>query len=240
MNQRPPRSFQRIDIACDAFESEWRSGGSPQLEPFLVGFEEPLRAKLFAELLVLDVCYRKKNGRKIARENYLSRFPDQVKVIDHVLASYLPPSADSQSVALESTRLYEQSEGETQDTVIQPTVFGDYVLLEQLGQGGMGVVYKARHIPLDRLVAMKLIRPEKLRGRDDSNTKRYLQRFRNEAAAAARIDDDHIIRVYEVGEVQNQPFYSMQFVEGETLESLMAGGLSQREVAGALLDRPHN
>jgi WD40 repeat protein/predicted Ser/Thr protein kinase len=107
--------------------------------------------------------------------------------------------------------------------------FGNYELLEKIGQGGMGVVYKARQLNLDRLVAVKLL-PFGQFSREE-----VVQRFRAEAAAAAGLQHPNIVAIHDVGEQEGQQFFSMDFVEGHTLAELVQDQpLSAKRAAGYL------
>jgi len=111
-----------------------------------------------------------------------------------------------------------------------PRQFGDYELLEELGRGGMGVVYRARQLSLDRIVALKMVLRGQLASRDD------LLRFQSEAEAAARLKSPHIVPIHDVGEYDGHAFFTMAHIEGETLSKrLAAGPLPSREAAEILL-----
>jgi tetratricopeptide (TPR) repeat protein len=98
----------------------------------------------------------------------------------------------------------------------RPRTVAGYTVLAELGRGGMGVVYLARQTALNRLVALKMMLSARACSKD-------LERFRSEALAVARLRHPNIVQIYEVGEQDGQPFFSLEFCEGGSLENRLGG-----------------
>src|SRR5580658_1604980 len=106
------------------------------------------------------------------------------------------------------------------------TRVAEYELIKEVGRGGMGVVFKARDVRLNRIVALKMIRGGELANSDE------LQRFEKEANAAAQLKHPNIVGVYRVSDDKEQPFLSMEFIGGTSLaERVALGPLSGRRAA---------
>jgi serine/threonine protein kinase len=128
----------------------------------------------------------------------------------------------------QQTSTFEPSEP-NKDPDFLPLSFGNYELLGELGRGGMGIVYKARQKLADRLVALKVMRDH------ESVSAEERQRFTAEVRALGRVTHPHIVAVFEVGEEQGCPFFTMEYVDGKPLSRLLREGKTSTPAESARL-----
>ena len=223
--------LKQIDAVCLKFEADLRGGRDPDVTRIASAFPHDGRANLLTELLRIAVEYRSNlpAGEKDA--------PLSNPALEQSLIAALgsPPDGpdelrDDQDVvtAEQETQSYLGPVDVEASTVIGPIAtrraapviapMADYELLEELGRGGMGIVYKARQISLNKLVAVKMVLRAEFASTDD------LVRFRQEAESAAQLDHPGLVPVFQVGEADGLPYFSMAYVEGHSLSKRLLDG----------------
>ncbi len=212
----PIAALERIDDLCAEFERKWQADGELTIESMLSGVISPIeREVLLAELIALDVDYRRRRGETPTKQEYLDRFPDASESIGNALNDdaretglFQPPTVG---------RLAE--------------LFPALEIIELIGAGGMGAVYKARQSGLDRLVALKIL-PDEF-----GSDVKFALRFTREARTLAKLSHPNIVSVYEFGKVEDTYYFLMEFVDGSTLRDISKAGQLAPEHALAIV--PH-
>jgi len=144
------------------------------------------------------------------------------------LATHHPHLADALAEFFANEDRIDQLAAPLRTASTHPTIPG-YEILGELGRGGMGVVYKARHLVLNRIVAVKMLRP------DSTQDARDLARLRAEAGTIARLQHPNIVQLFEVGTVQDRPYLAMEFIDGVSLAAQLDGNPQPPRAAAELL-----
>lgn len=214
-----PRTEQRADSDCTFPMDE--AVVPTRVEDYLREFPELNRDNILQRLVEQEIYVRIHAGYLVEASEYRSRFPGVA--VDESLFS----NADDGKTKIDSQS---QSNG---SMVCLPQQFGSYVLTRLMGRGGMGSVYRARQPAAGREVAIKIADVATL---GPINRSLLCQRFEKEAHAAAALRHDHIVPIFDVGVIDQQPYIAMQLVEGGDLGTMSkAQPLDPKRAAGYLL-----
>jgi predicted Ser/Thr protein kinase len=168
-----------------------------------------------AELVYHEYVLRAELGESPSWQDYLQEFPEH---------------ADLLKLLREADEIVEQALAPSELAGCFASEISDYELLEEIGRGGMGVVFKARQKSLDRIVALKMLRGGEYSDRDER------ARFQSEAQALARLQHANIVQIYEAGETGGQSFLSVEFVDGRSLANYLDGTPMPPRPAAALME----
>ena len=243
---------RRLDKTCDGFEAAWRAGQRPRLEDFLAEVDGPARVVLLRDLIAVDVDYRRLAGEMPQPDDYGARFPELnaawLAEVVRVPAVPLPPARCvpcphcGQTISLAvgcsevvtcpacGSSFWVPDAGPAAPVAPGGRV-GKFELLERVGLGAFGAVWRARDTELDRIVALKIPHPAMLASPG------HRERFLREARAAAQLRHPGIVPVYEVTTVDGLPVIVADFIDGVPLRDLPPRRrLTFRETAALVTD----
>jgi WD40 repeat protein len=227
----PANVLKRIDEVCTRFEAAWEEDPPPRIEDFLGEAAGEEREALLRALLRAELGLRHEGGDTPAAEDYLPRFLGHEALVRQEVEGRAARAARCPKPEGSTDN---GTGGAPQETLpaaggAVPAVPG-YEILGELGRGAMGVVYKARQLALDRVVALKMI----LAGGHAGAQER--QRFKAEAEAVARLQHPNIVAVHEVGEADGLPFFSLEFCDGGSVERQLQGTPMPPRAAAQLVE----
>jgi tRNA A-37 threonylcarbamoyl transferase component Bud32 len=222
-------AYSRLAAVCQRFEAAWKNG-TPRLEDFLGQGEIHEQPTLFLELLRLDIRYRTEKGETASYEDYRARFPQAAEWIDALAAEVTtdlatPGGATEGHTPGSAATTPGAGSGRVPSGDMPLPALGPHELGGEIGDGGMGVVYRARDLLLNRTVALKMLRGELL------SSAANVRRFCREAQAAARVRHPHLLPVIAVGLFQGQPSFTMPYLPGGTLARRLKEPWAPRQAA---------
>ena len=190
-------------------------GRSPRIEKYLSIISEDGCENLFSNLLEIDISFRRGQGESPTSAEYLKRFPQYTRLVRR---AFFEPTIDPDSATDDGGATVSRG-GQANDQTLAPTFeipdnnqLGDYQLLGKLGQGGMGVVYEARHTKTGNRVALKTL-PTSLDGQQVDANKLY--RFRKEFRSLSNVNHPNLVGMQTLEVEGNQWFFTMDLIEGE-------------------------
>lgn len=209
----------RVDAACDRFEADWKAGNAPRIQDALAAADPDDRESLFRALLGVELELRAKAGESLGTAAYKARFPEYATAVMDVFRELIErrkPASGDTSVVKESVSTAAGPPRPAGKVVAaSPGRLGRFELLELLGEGAFGQVYRARDPHLDREVAIKVPRSDAVGSADDR------ERFLREAKSAATVSHPNVCPVYEAGEDGGRMYIVMALIAGKSLAALL-------------------
>ena len=201
---------QNLDAILDRQKKAWLEGSRPAIDLLLRDSSLPNDSEILLDLIYNEIFLREELGECPAPADYVQRYPHLQKELD---VHFEIHHALRENLLVETNRVHNPSSIAEDDSIsweLGPKLT-NYQILCELGRGGMGVVYKARHHRLKRLVALKMFQPGRL------PSPRELARFCSEAETVARLQHPNIVQIFEVGQENGMPFLALELAEDGTL-----------------------
>ncbi|HZL88557.1 MAG TPA: protein kinase [Pirellulaceae bacterium] len=230
-------------------KQSWQRGERVPIESYVQRFPALASdADALAGLVEAELSLREAGGESPQLEEYLERFPQcSDQLIRQFSARGRGLETNSQSrpeLGTPGGQHYEtivsQPGGElataTQERQPESPEIPGFEIEGELGRGGMGVVYRARQISADRIVALKVVRSDVLDSMPLASRANTLERFKHEAQAAAKLEHDNLVTVYEVGQAKGLCYYAMKYVEGQSLYDMLRDGPLENRRAARYLE----
>jgi serine/threonine protein kinase len=197
-----PSPLGKIDEIADQFEAAWKKGEAPSIAAFLGDATGAFRVDLLDELVEIDRTYRRRAGQDDGADKYLREYPELVGSPPETLAWSMRPTAHA---GMAATSPAEPAPGSR---------LGSYDLLDRLGGGGMGVVFRARHVLLKKEFALKVLSPRLARHPE------VVRRFLREMEAIGRLEHANLVRASDAAVGDGVPFLVMELLDGTDLARL--------------------
>src|SRR5438445_1497838 len=226
--------FRRIDLLCDDFEQQWRAGGHPDVGVFLAQLPAASDT-LREELAAIEVEMRWQAGETIQpaelaarfdipatriegwlrrlRDTDLSRASAETSASQPEAMTTPPPATSAEAPEKEQAS---PAQLDLAGELVLPCRLGEYDLLEKLRQGGMGAVYRARHVRLGKAAALKLVRP------DHARSSEARARFEREMRSVGQLDHPHLVAAHYAGEHEGRLFLVMELLDGVDLAQVVS------------------
>ena len=222
----------QVDELCLRFESDLRAEQRPQIEQFIDEIDLSLRSKLLKELLLIEFEFQDQSGEHIELVGFLKRFPTDDAVVQSSYAEHVKRSAsrvhETEAHAGNSNLPLQVAKTESAGSgsglsdsshhgrFLPGTKVADrYRIVSLLGKGGMGEVYRADDLKLGQTVALKFL-PSQL-----AQDEKRLEYFHEEVRLTRQISHPNVCRVYDIGQVDDHCFLSMEYIDGEDLKILL-------------------
>lgn len=240
--------IESVDLLVEILQVDqtqrWGNGDQIQCEEYIDQFpilDQPETASQLLDLIYSEICLREDSGESPVIEEYLTRFPSLSNDLKNQFQIHCQfgrqALSESLSVSIRSHLLSQTSptHGDTklhgrQDFQLHLPQIPGYEVLELLNRGGMGIVFKARQKNLNRLVAIKMILAGAFSSESDHT------RFSQEAEMIANLHHPNIVAVHEIGSLEFSQYFSMDYVDGVTLDALFdSHGMEPKKAAQLLM-----